>query len=184
MSSKINVIDIIKGHVSALKNSGSNELSKLDLFTFFGVPVIFALIGMTFGYNLSSDVIDIFVNFGSIFTALLLSVLVLIYDQENKLDDKKSSSKNVPFYDEKKIILNDLYFSICYCVVASMALVFVSTLDSIFVYCHEINVNDFSLEIDLNSYLFTPICIFLAVNIILTILMIVKRMHMLLTTQN
>lgn len=184
MSSKINVFDIITGHISTLKNSGSNKLSKLDLITFFGIPFIFALTGMFYGYNLSSDVINIFVNFGSIFTALLLSVLVLIYDQENKLDDKKSSNNNVPFYDEKKIILNDLYFSICYCVVASMALVFVSTLDAVFVFCREISINDFFLKISANTHLLTPISIFLAVNIILTILMIVKRMHMLLTTQN
>ncbi|WGS86695.1 hypothetical protein [Methylomonas sp. UP202] len=193
MSSKINVIEIISGHIQSLKTSAGSTLCFADFFTFYGVPIGFSITGILFDYNLSENITNIFVNFGSIFTALLLSVLVLVYDQENKLDDKKemlerenklnNTYDQVPFYGVKKVILNQLYYSICYCVVASMVLVFVATINSIIDAAEASKmIGEFKFSFDINTDLLTPISIFLAVNVILTILMVVKRMHALLTT--
>lgn len=195
MSSKVNVYDIIIGHLSTLKSSGSDKLNKVDILTFYGIPLLFSILSILKDFDLDKDLTSLLVNFGSIFTALLLSVLVLIYDQENKLDDKKAmidqanhangKSDEVPFYAAKKQILNELYFTICYCVIGSMLLVFIAAINSV------IKTDDFdmvfktvSFSFDLNTDIFTPLCIYIAINLILTIVMIVKRMHVLLTTEN
>jgi hypothetical protein len=111
MSSKLNVFDIISGHISTLKSADSDRLNKVDILTFFGIPLLFSILGISKDFDLDTDLTSLLVNFGSIFTALLLSVLVLIYDQENKLDDKKilieqanqanGSHDEVSFYEEK-----------------------------------------------------------------------------------
>lgn len=196
MSSKINIYDIISGHISTLKDSGSDNLNKLDILTFYGLPLLFSVFSISKNFDLNDDLTSLLVNFGSIFTALLLSVLVLIYDQENKLDDKKAMLEQtnqtngrfdeIPFYDEKKQILNELYFTICYCVAGSMILVFSAAINSV-IKTDSIdlgNIGSISLSFDLNTDVFTPLCIFIAINLILTIIMIVKRMHVLLTTAN
>jgi hypothetical protein len=195
MSSKINIYDIISGHISTLKKPDSDSLNKIDIITFYGIPLLFSIFGILKDFDLDKDLTSLLVNFGSIFTALLLSVLVLIYDQENKLDDKRSmiekankannKFEEIPFYEEKKQILSELYFTICYCVIGSMALVFVAAINSV-IKTDEVTIaiKFLSFKFDFNTDVFTPLCVYIAINLILTIVMIVKRMHVLLTTEN
>ena len=190
MSSKINVIEIIKGHFNTLRISEHGALDKTDIFTFYIVPILIAVIGIWNDFSLDNNLRAFLINFGSIFTALLLSVLVLVFDQETKLDDKNAlldqlnsqngSSLTVPFFDIKKKILRELYHNIYYCIIGSMALVIVASIDSI-------NISGITLsswfEFDPNTEIFTAFCVFMSLNIVLTIFMIVKRMHALLTIQ-
>ena len=92
MSSKINVSSIISGHLKTLKDAGSGKLSLLDGFTFFVFPILLACLCIIFKYEMNDQVTSLLVNFGAIFTALLLSVLVLVYDQGAKIAEKIGSS--------------------------------------------------------------------------------------------
>lgn len=85
----------------------------------------------------------------------------------------------------RKQILNELYFTICYCVIGSMMLVFIAAINSV-VKTDVVDMvfKDASFSFDLNTDVFTPLCVYIAINLILTIVMIVKRMHVLLTTEN
>ena len=85
MSSKINIWSIVSGHIMTLKDSSSGRVSFLDYVTFYGVPFAVAVLFSIFGIKVTSDANSLLVNFGAIFTALLLSVLVLVYDQGEKL---------------------------------------------------------------------------------------------------
>jgi len=157
MSSKINISSIVCGHFSTLRIASTGKISKLDLLTFYGVPLLVVILGVCKDFDLSGDLTSLLVNFGSIFTALLLSVLVLIYDQENKIDDKKAkldednetngTDNTVSFYNAKKQILNELYYTICYCIISSMALVLVSAVNSV------VKVDTFNFSI--KSFLFS-----------------------------
>jgi len=137
MSSKINVIEIIKGHFNTLRISDHGALNKIDMLTFYIIPILIAVIGIWNDFSLDNNLRALLINFGSIFTALLLSVLVLVlvFDQETKLDDKK-------------------------------ALVIVASIDSI-------NISGITLsswfEFDPNTDIFTAFCLFMSLNIVLTI---------------
>ena len=168
MSAKVNIKDIVVGHINTLIEAGTSKVSYSDILSFYVYPILMAVIGMCFCFNVSEDVVSLLVNFGAIFTALLLSVLVLVYDQENKIDQ----DLNQGLREAKKKLLEHLYYNICYCIVISIALVVVCLLHSI--------INDISLMV--NIYLVTPIIIIVATNLVLTILMIVKRMHVLLVS--
>ncbi|MET0082686.1 MAG: hypothetical protein ABW079_06700 [Sedimenticola sp.] len=182
MSSKIDTKDIISGHINTLKDSSTGKTSKIDLLVFYLAPLIASGLFIYFKINLSKEVASLLVNFGAIFTALLLSVLVLVYDQANKLSEKKAGGTLVNL---KKNLLNELYYNICYSILISVALVVVCLIHSIShgaTHSVEIPFINSSFDINYGALFFTPIAVFITFNVVLTIVMVVKRMHTLLTT--
>ncbi len=184
MSQKINIIEIVKGHIGTLRDSNSKKLNFADTFTFFILPCVIAAFGIIVKFELTKALISLLINFGAIFTALLLSVLVLVYDQENKVH---SENRDSDLYSLKIQLLRELYYNICFAIIASIVLVILSFFDQCII--------EFSFKIPAIVYfgtleheihparnVVTPIIIFIAGNISLTILMIVKRLHVLLTT--
>ena len=178
MSSKINVKEIIWGHINTLSDAQVRK-SLWDLFTFFFVPALLAVAGAFLGFKLSDNAASLLVNFGAIFTALLLSVLVLVYEQENKI---KLREKVDPLFSAKKTLLDQLYYNICYSVLASIFLVglcFAASLIGKKVL--KLLVCESFYSIDVSMYFLSPLVIFVTVNLMLTIVMIVKRMHAMLS---
>ena len=180
MSSKINIIEIVIGHFETLKDS-NGRISKSDLVTFFMLPFFIGLVSMLSEFNLDVNISSLLVNFGSIFTALLLSVLMLVYDQEIKLHDQK---KHDGFFDLKKEILKQLYYNISYSILCSVALVLLCFFHSIIAGVHtNINIGEYSVTLKYDVHIVTPLVVFFAANLFLNILMIVKRMHVLLVSR-
>lgn len=181
MSSKINIWSIVAGHISTLNDASSGKVSLVDYFTFYGIPLSIAFLLSFLGIKVTSDANSLLVSFGAIFTALLLSVLVLVYDQGEKLRNVNAESKSHNI-ELKKNLLEQLYFNICYAVVASVVLVFFCLIytflpgDPL-----NISVSKLIIDFDLKLYLFSPLIMMVVMNLLLTILMVVKRMHTLLT---
>ncbi|EGQ8093075.1 hypothetical protein MA615_004494 [Vibrio vulnificus] len=188
MSSKINVIDIVRGHLCTFCDADSQKVSLYDIFTFFIVPLGVVGVCLFFRFSLTDSITSLLVNFGAIFTALLLSVLVLVYDQGSKIDNKvealKDAKKHIaPAFGTRKKLLNQLYYNICYAILLSISLVVFCVLESVS-RGHVIEIEKFdSFVIDLSAWLLMPIVIFISLHLVLTILMIIKRMHTLLTTE-
>lgn len=183
MSSKINVQGIITGHIDTLKDGATGKSSLIDLVVFFTIPLIIAVAFSFFEVNLSQGVASLLVNFGAIFTALLLSVLVLVYDQANKLRESKGEDVISKL---RSSLLGELYYNISYAVLVSIFLVMVCLLHSIVhgaVSEFVVPFFQINFSLDYGVYFFTPLSAFLTVNVVLTIVMIVKRMHTLLTTE-
>ncbi|MFL3649808.1 MAG: hypothetical protein ACI6PR_01175 [Pseudoalteromonas sp.] len=182
MSSKINIIDIITGHFDTLKDISNQKVSFEDWFTFIITPIVIAMLSVIFGFKQSDQMSSLLVNFGAIFTALLLSVLVLVYDQGNKLSE--NNNNNNALLEQKKTLLDELYYNICYSIVVSVALVFLCLIEkAIRNWSCLLSVKDFNLKLQPDLYIFSPIIVFLTLNLMLTILMIVKRMHTLLSSR-
>jgi hypothetical protein len=178
MSSKVNVTDILLGHIATLSDPAGNR-SIGDYVTFFLVPILVAGLGLLAGYNLNKDVSSMLVNFGAIFTALLLSVLVLVYDQESKLEADKALD---PLYSAKKALFGQLYYNICFSILSSIVLVALCFIHSvIFRLTSEITFGTTVFQFVYAKYIVTPLVIFVTANLLLTIVMIVKRMHAMLT---
>ncbi|EBM5231410.1 hypothetical protein D0759_23960 [Salmonella enterica] len=78
MSNKINILCIVKAHFNTLKDISKKGISKLDITTFIILPISLSLFSAYKNFNLNKDLDSLLVNFGAIFTALLLSVIVLI----------------------------------------------------------------------------------------------------------
>lgn len=186
MSSKVNVLTIVYKHWSTLVDARSGKTSVSDLFCFIGIPAAVFFLVVLFEVKLNSGTNSILVNFGSIFTALLLSVLVLVYDQRSKIDSNESSVDRV--LRVKEIVLDQLFCNICYSILISIVMVVMCLISEIvgdykwlviqnFEY-KNIVINNF--EIIWKEYFFTPIILFLLTHLILTVFMVLKRLQSLL----
>lgn len=173
MSSKVNIIQIILDHHETLRDYESEQVSLSDLLVFVGIPLIIVSINIFFCLTISQELRSALINFGAIFSALLISVLVLVYDQRSKIYDrrKKISPELHPNFDALYITLKELYHNICYGILISLLLVVFSLLQIVTV--------DLEL-VKLNLYVINPLVVFAICSTILTTLMIVKRLHKLL----
>lgn len=181
MSSKINILEIVSGHFRTLKDT-EGKTSKIDIVVFIVLPVIIGLLSASLSFNLNKDLSSLLVNFGSIFTALLLSVLVLVYEQESKLENKEN--KDDINYVTKKRLLRELYYNISFSIVCSLSLVLFCFIHSIILnLVWNLSIGSYTLCIKFDVFFITPIVVVISINLFLNILMIVKRMHALLISQ-
>lgn len=186
MSSKVNVLTIISKHFSTLVDARTGKTSIPDLFCFIGIPLAIFFFSFFFEVKLDSGTNSILVNFGSIFTALLLSVLVLVYDQRSKIDPKESSLDKA--LQAKEILLDQLFCNICYSILISIIMVVMCLLSEIvgdnkwlvIQYFEYKSVVISGLEINWSEDFFTPIILFLLMHLVLTVLMVLKRLQSLL----
>lgn len=184
MSSKINIKEIIKGHFSTLRKD-NGDVSISDYFTFYLLPISTAIITLYLEGNISKEVSSLLVNFGSIFTALLLSVLVLVYDQEAKLNNNKKPTDKL--FDKKKDLLDNLYDNISFSILSSVFLVLLclfhtAVFGKYWGIDFTISTLNFKFDMKFDHYLSTPLILIISLTVFMNILMIVKRMHILLTT--
>lgn len=164
-----------------LKDSSNGKVSLYDYVTFYGLPIAIAMLFPVLGIKVTEDANSLLVNFGAIFTALLLSVLVLVYDQGEKLSCLKDESKNHNI-ELKKKLLEQLYFNICYAIVVAVVLVFLCLLYTFLPdKLHSISLAKIFFNLDIKLYIASPLILIVVLNLLLTILMVVKRMHTLLT---
>lgn len=175
MSDKINIIGIIKEHFNTVLSD------KYDKVVFIWIPIVLLAVAILLKTNISKETISLLVNFGSIFTALLLSLLVLIYDQESKIKEEKKKDNKFQehceeYYNLKISLSKQLYHNVSFSIISSIALVLLCLF-------HSVVETQKSLE-DLNIYAITPMIIMVFASIIFNIIMILKRMHALLTTDD
>lgn len=176
MSNKISISDICCSH--------RDTLTPRDQLSFFGFPILLAVLAYVWDIRIASDTLSLLVSFGSIFTALLLSLLVLIFDQESKLDEKKElfdkQEKEVPFYNLRKTLLFQLYSNISFSIICALILVVTCLF-----YSQLLSYKDLRSvpNILVSDYVFNPIIIILLGLTTLNIFMILKRIHTLLTVK-
>ncbi len=183
MSNKINITNIVKGHLSTLNNANTGKVSAIDIFTFYLLPIFLSIVFYIFSLDLTKELVNIIVTAGSIFTGLLLNLLILVYDQKGKLPDVDTKNSKWKEIQLRHRILKETYFNIAYATLVSLLLVLFSVLQIVFkdtlINIQSLNIKDFDLSVALTS----PIIIFLGVHLVLTLLMILKRIFTLLTTE-
>lgn len=165
MLNKINISEIIIGHLDTLIDASSGERSTKDLVLFYVIPVVIAVIFCFFSPVMESGAADTLVNAGAIFTGLLLSLLMLVYDHKSRLKDD-NTDQGVRL----KSVFHELYYNISYAVVMSVFIVFSSFLHKVL----------YSVD-SVISGITGALLIFIGLNLLLTILMILKRISIILT---
>lgn len=175
MSSKINIISIIVDHVNTLRNFDKylkyqknpekmhkyQVYSKIDLFVFFGLPLI---ISASLGYIniiLNDNTLGVIITSLTIFSALLFNLLLIIYDVT-----QKPTTNQV-----KKVFLEELYSNISFCIL-------VAIITTIFA------VTAIILKIPIVYTIASLIIYYFFTIFMLTLLMILKRAQSLLTQEN
>ncbi len=201
MSAKVNVAFVLRKHFSyTLKNADGTKFDWLDVLVFIAFPLVLGGLSY-FSKSASSDnAISIIITASSIFAGLLLSLLMLVYDQSKRTEerlielnagyDKPTAAENlekllqrpdakphplIAKYESHLRLLEQLVVNISYSIVASLFVIFVCVISLLItkeVVALSVRGFDFSLNI---SNLFFSVAVAVSANLVVTLLMIVKR---------
>ncbi len=183
MSSKVNIFGVVRGHVSTLVDTNTLKHSWPDLLTFYFLPIAMSVLGGYFAVDFSKDSTTLLVTAGAIFTGLLLNLLILVYDQKGKLPPVDSDQPNWSDIQSRHTVIKELYYNISYSTLMSVALVVIAIVH-LFVIDKTVNIEYLDIGvIDVSSVSTSPMLIFFGANLVLTIVMIIKRIYTLLSTE-
>lgn len=169
MLSKINPTSIIKQHFNTLYDNRDEKISIWDIVFFFILPLIGSFILVLFEKELGTSSDSLLVSL-SIFTPLLLSLLVLIYEMGQKASDKFHSGTFYGDYHDQINKLKEITANISFSILLSIISIIVLVIYSL----------DLSKDICYISVLNGLIYYFVGV-FCLTLLMILKRTHKLIS---
>lgn len=204
MSSKINVLSSIRSHLKSALKDADGALSYWDLSLFIFIPLLCGAWSYFSPVAANKDAISLIVTAASIFAGLLLNLLVLVYDQTRRVDERLADlnslmpqpiaaanltelmaapevklDKRVIKYEKHKGVLAQLLANISFAIIVSLLVILCSTVAYLFaeeVITIAAKGESYRLAVD---KLFFSCSVFLSVNLILTILMIVKRVILL-----
>lgn len=166
---KINVLSIIARHVDTLRDYSTGDRSWPDLGLFFGLPLILAGLGFYLRWGLAMDALNALLAAFAIFAGLLLNLLILVYTFSSDTPHPTALAK------VRSTVIRELHDNIAYSVFISLivvvlCLVAVARLDM---------SETHSVAVHTGRYL-TAAFMYLTTNFVLTLLMILKRIHVML----
>lgn len=163
MISKINVTNIFKDHISTLKDYHTGKYLKSDFILFFAVPLVVAILVFIFLGEISDTAVVVLATSLSIFAALLFNLLLLVYDSIRK--EEKQSIEDKP----RLLLLKQIFYNISFGILISVLTIILLILFSQNLY--------FCILQKIISFL----AYYLITLFILTLLMILKRTHILIS---
>jgi hypothetical protein len=168
---KINLIRIVVSHFETLRDYSTGKRSWVDVIFFFGLPLLAALTGWYYGWGLYVDALNALLAAFAIFAGLLLNLLILIYTFSTGSVYPNALART------KTRFVRELHDNIAFSVLVSILIVIAAL----------VGVAHLKMQDPQNPVhtgpLLTFIVIYLTANFVLTLLMILKRIHILLSTE-
>lgn len=158
---KFSIWRIVVDHVDTLRNVRSGRYRPLDFISLFLLPVLFSGVITYYDYTLSKEIINALLSSLSVFAALLFNLLLLVYSIVQKNDAAGLEQIRAKFL---RAIYANISFSILLTVL-TIALLLITFIG--------IDVPGF-------KQILTFIVYSLTVAFLLTLLMILRRVHSLL----
>lgn len=164
---KINVLRIISDHIATLKDYNNPRHSRSDIILFFITPFFAGLVLVLFQVLLTKDLVGTLINVFAIFAGLLFNLLVLLYDAISKVEQSSNSLASLKLrIDTLEQIFSNISFKIL------LALV---------------NVIILAISILFNgkemNFVFSFLVFYLVILFTLSLLMVLKRIHKLLSDE-
>lgn len=184
MFSKININAIIRDHHRTLFNENTSTPSLGDFILFYFVPAAFAVFMVSLNYCMSENMINIIIASLSIFVGLLLNLLAILMGFLDKYRDQITEIKSkfveggdnlqfereIDFKSKKQKLLHQTYFNISFAVLTAIV--------SIPVMIMGLSKNQLLIVAsNIVGYAFLSM-------FTLTLLMILKRVHVILSNND
>ncbi len=163
MFNKIDISNIFKDHIATLVDNSTGERSKGDIILFFILPLAPTALMVWYKASLDSNVVSILVTCMSVFAALLFNLILLIYDIIRK--DANGTKKT----DTKFKLLKQIYSNISFCILTAILTLLLSLSNFV--------INDLlPVRVVVVAFVYYLVIVF-----ILTLFMVLKRVHVLLS---
>ena len=178
MFDKISIANIIKDHISTLRNNKTRKISYLDITLFFLLPFFISGFIVYLGISLNDALVNALITSLSIFSALLFNLLLLVYDvSEKKLylpetTDPVENNRRIKTRELLREIYNKISFTILISIITvSTLLIYFLKVSS----CVFLSINICSLQ-----WLLALVIYYLTIQFALNLFMILKRIYILL----
>ena len=171
MLDKINVLNICRDHLDTLRNFETEKVSVGDFVIFFVIPLPVSGGAIFIHGSMQSTEVTVLVTAFSIFTALLFNLLLLTFDLISKTDGLSDEF----MVKLKMLLLQQTYSNISFSIlvaIAAIGLLLIYLLDS-----------RLSFSISQIEYIISFGVYYLTTLFLLTLLMILKRVHALLSRE-
>lgn len=161
MSSKFSVGNIVKDHFRTLRNFGTEKIELSSVSINFVLPAIIAAIFVYFVLIIRNAEFDVILTAFSVFAALLLNLMILLYSVLNRESEKKDEQKN----KMKMRLLKETYSNIEFSVLTSVIIIVIILLMLFIPY-------NFYFDLTASFIVYYLIFVFIT-----TLFMVLKRMH-------
>jgi len=168
---KINIAKIVTSHLDTLRDYSSGKISWVDVSFFFGLPFLLSIMGWRLGWGLYVDALNALLAAFAIFAGLLLNLLILIYTFSTNASYPTNLAKM------KTRFVKELHNNIAFSVLLSILIVMAALVG-----VAQLKMRNPQDPGHTGSTL-TFIIVYLTTNFVLTLLMILKRIHVLLSTE-
>lgn len=213
MSKKIKIGFIVRKHLRAAIYDADNKIDWSDFFIFIVTPFLLAGLSYWLGISDKSGLINLLMSVSSIFAGLLLNLLVLVYDQNKRvrekiatidvqqtkapnleavsladlMSDSPGTSKGSALYDHyarHAQLLSELLSSISYAILISLFSIVTGIVSYLLKDVYSpIYALGKVISVDYKALLIS-VSIFFSINLLLTVLMIVKRVYKLISSSD
>lgn len=167
MSSKFSVNKIVRDHINTLYNSDTNKKDKIAIFINFILPLIVSVSFISFGVIIIYSEFTVILTAFSVFAALLLNLMILVFSIVNREKEKGDDQKDL----DKIKLLKETYENIQFTVLISVLIIVVIL---------------FMLFIPFNIYLDLALSFaiyYLVFTFIVTLFMVLKRTHAIMSNE-
>lgn len=172
MSSKLNVLDIVRSHLSTLRDHATGRTSVVDMAVFYGLPICLSLTGALNGWTLKSHVLEALVTVGALLAGLMLNLLIIILDRSQRVADQLRTHPGDKSLSDRADALHELYYNISYVTLLSLGCAAIPVLA---LQLDETPTAIGMSSLSVRSALTDPLLLFLATHLALTALMVTKR---------
>lgn len=163
---KFNVLFIIRDHFRTLYDAENKKVSYLDIFVFYGLPIIMSATAYYSDVKLKDEAYGLAIVIFGVFIALLLNIQVAIFSVSHTKWQAPSDTKLMASFEEDKIdknaILRELNTNLSYMILLCSLVLFVAGYSSLFDNVQEIS---------------SIFLIFAFTHFVLNLLMVIKRAH-------
>jgi hypothetical protein len=163
---KINIFPIVSRHIDTLVDHSTGRRSLSDIFLFFGFPLLVSSAGFYYKWGLSVDAMNAVLASFAIFAGLLLNLLILVYTFSSETNHPNALAK------VRVSVIRQLHDNIAYSVLISMTVVVLALIA-----VARIKISDSVIGVPRTGPYMTSALVYLTINFVLTLLMILKRIH-------
>ena len=169
MLDKVNITKIVRDHLGTFKDNSTRKYRPLDFLLFFLVPLLVAAGFVGLLGALPANLIGVIATSLSIFTALLLNLLLLAYNitrsSESPWDERIREMREKLFHE----IFSNIAFAVLVAIVTVGAVLILGIMSE----CASL----------VATHILSAVIYYLGTLFLLTLLMLLKRVYVLLTKE-
>jgi uncharacterized membrane protein len=164
---KADVLPIVRAHMDTMRDFREDKVSTKDLLFFFGLPCLIGGILVAIHFGFRTDAVNGFLNTFAILTGLMLNLLVLVFSLSATSAERNDSHI-------RKEILKQVFTNVCYCITIAITVTGTALISLGYMRSAPSAVTGPVATFILSSF---------TLNFVLTLLMVMKRMYALISSE-